>query len=353
MKLLRLSLFVSLCYFLQSCSKDDTPQQPVNPDSGFYVLSEGAFFGNNAKLGFYSNATGTFAGDYFAQQNPSNAVLGDVATEVFIYGAKMYVIVNNSNHIQVLNPRNGTLIQTITFPTPNKQPRYGVGANGKILITAYDGTLNVIDTTTFALDHTITVGLNPEGIAVVGDYAYIANSGGLNFPVYDSTVSVVSLSSYTEVEKITVGKNPNAVIADAAGNIYVSILGDYASITPKLVKINTSSRTITNEAPIAVGVLRYHNNMIYATGGYLGSSTVQLINPSDLSIVRSNFVTDGTSIVMPYGITIDETNGDVYITDAKDFTATGELFCFNQTGAKKFSFSTSPGVNPVRVAFVR
>lgn len=352
MKLFRLSLIVSFIAVLQSCSKDDTPQQAVAPAQGLYVLSEGSFNGNNAKLGFYSLVTSTYAGDYYGQQNASS-ILGDVATDMIVYGNKLYVVVNNSNHVLVLNKNDGRLIHTVTFSTPNKQPRFAVGVSGKVLVTAYDGTVNVIDTNSLAITHTIPVGLNPEGIAVADGFAYVANSGGLNYPVYDSTVSVISLTTFTEVDKIIVGKNPNAVIADNNGNVFVSSIGDYNTIAPKLVKINAASRTVTTEAPIAVGVMRFYNNTIYATGGYLGASTVQMINPNDLSISRANFVTDGTVITMPYGITIDEQNGDVYILDSKDFISTGELFCFKSDGVRKMSFSTTPGVNPVKVAFIR
>lgn len=352
MKFLRLSVVVSMLALLQSCSKDDAPVNPVDPAQGFYVLSEGAFNANNAKLGFYSLESSAYAGDFYGQQNASS-ILGDVASDMIIHGGKMYVVVNNSNHVLVLDKKDGRLIQTVTFSTPNKQPRFAAGAGGKVLVTAYDGTVNVIDTASLTISHTIGVGLNPEGIAVVDGFAYVANSGGLNYPIYDSSISVISLSTFLEVEKIIVGKNPNGVIADNNGNIYVSTLGDYGAIAPKLVKVNTTTRTVTREAPIAVGVMRFHNNNIYATGGYLGAGTVQLINPNDLSVTRSNFVTDGTYITMPYGITIDEQNGDVYILDSKDFISSGELFCFRSNGTRKMNFSTTPGVNPVKVAFLR
>ena len=61
------------------------------------------------------------------------------------------------------------------------------------------------------------------------------------------------------------------------------------------------------------------------------------------------FITDGTNLQMPYGITVNPLNGDVYITDAHNFTVTGDVFCFDKNGKKKFSFSA--GLNPSAIVF--
>jgi streptogramin lyase len=166
-------------------------------------------------------------------------------------------------------------------------------------------------------------------------------------------VSVVDLQSMTETSKIVVGVNPGTITADNNGSIYVGSTGNYGDVGPKLVKINTNSNTITKSADTAVGKITFHDGMLYATGGYLGSSNVRTLNPSDFSQTRANFVTDGTKVTTPYGITVDPQNGDVYVADAKNYVSGGEVFCFDRTGTKKFSFSTSPGANPNTVVLVK
>lgn len=355
MKLTKFLSIAALALTVASCSKDDDdPVVTVQPAKGVYVLSEGNFMANNTRLGFYSLETSTFAGDYFLQQNPSmTSGLGDTGTDLFVYGGKLYIVVNNSNVVTVLNAANGNFIQNITFAPAEKQPRFGVGVNGKVFVTAYDGTVNVIDTSSLVITQSITVGSNPEGIAVSGNYLYVANSGGFNYPVYDSTVSVISLSTLAEVTKITVSKNPYSIAADESGNVYVSCTGDYNTVPAQLHKISTATNSVTFSADTAVGSVRYYNNKLYVTGGYLGVPNVRTLSTSNFAQTSSNFVTDGTSIMNAYGITIDEQNGDVYITDSKDFVVSGELFCFNSVGVKKFSVNTTPGINPVKVAFVR
>ena len=335
-----------------SCSKEDTP--PVGPSTetkGIYILNEGNFNQNNAKLGFYSFETNTYTGDYFSQQNPGAAGLGDVATDMVLYGSKLYIVVNNSNQVLVLNAATGVLIETISFA--GRQPRYALATQGKVFVTAYDGTVSAVDTGSLTLSHSITVGTNPEGIALSGNKLYVANSGGLNWPLYDSTISEIDLTTLTETRKILVGKNPNSIAADDMGNLYVSCIGDYGSIAPKIVKVNAATGSIVHQADTAVGVIRYYNNRLYVTGGFLGANQVRTLSTTDFSVTSANIISDGTSIQMPYGLDIDGVSEDYYITDAKDFVATGTVFCFDANGIQKFNISTSPGVLPNKLVFIR
>ena len=341
---------------LASCSKDDVPEVPaVQPAKGAYVLSEGGFGGNNAKLGFYSFATSIFAGDFFVQQNPGiTAGVGGLATDMVIYGSKLYIIIDQSNKVTVLNAADAKFIKDIPFAAGGLpiEPRYATGANGKLFVTAWDGTVNVIDTTTLAITKSIPVGLNPEGIVQSGNNLYVSNSGGLT-ATFDSTVSVISLATLTETSKIYVGKNPTSITADEAGNIYIACQGDYASNAPKLVKVNTANNSITKSADTTAGSLKYYDNVLYVTGGYYGVQNVRKLSTIDFKAIANNFVTDGTAILNPYSVNIDPQNGDVYVTDAKNSVSAGALFCFDKTGKKKFTFSTAPGVNPNKVVFTR
>lgn len=352
--LLLISSLVML--MLASCSKDDVPGEPaVQPTKGVYVLSEGAFFGNNSKIGFYAFSSSSFAGDFFVQQNPTiPAGVGGLATDMVLYGSKLYVVVGQSNKVTVLNAADAKFIKDITFAAAGSpiEPRYATIANGKVFVTAWDGTVNVIDTSSLTITKKIPVGLNPEGLVVSGNNLYVSNSGGLT-ATFDSTVSVISLASLTETSKIYVGKNPTSITADEAGNIYVACQGDYGSNKAKLVKVNTANNSITKSADTTVGALKYYDNALYVTGGYSGVQFVRKLNTTDFKAMATNFVTDGTAVLNPYSVNIDTQNGDVYITDAKNYISTGAMFCFDKRGVKKFTVSTAPGVNPNKVVFIR
>jgi len=350
-KFLFLALIIGAA--VSSCKKDKDTTSAPKVTTGVYVLSEGLFNNNNTTLTYYNFSTSTATTDFYAAANGSG--LGDTGNDILIYGGKIYIVVNQSSYVDVSDAHTAKNIKKIDFKTTGsvpRLPRYVVAYKNKVLVSAYDGTVAVIDTTSLAIEKNITVGPNPEQMAVFGDKLYVANSGALN-TVHDSTVSVVSLTTFTELQKIKVGLNPSLVTADDAGNIYVGCDGDYASVGHRLVKVSTTTNTVVKSTDTAVGKIRYYNGWLYATGGYSGSPYVRALSTTDFSQKSANFVTDGTSIVMPYGLNIDPDNGDVYITDAKDYISTGAVFCFDKTGKKKFSFSVSPGLNPNTVVFIK
>jgi len=150
--------------------------------------------------------------------------------------------------------------------------------------------------------------------------------------------------------------NPRKIAADDNGNLYVVATGNYGSVKSKLVKVNASTEAVTFSADSAVSDIKVYKNQLFAINdfGYTGlSSNVRMLSTTNFANVGSSFITDATVITTPYGFNIDESNGDVYVTDAKDYVSTGVVFCFDKTGKKKFSFSVSPGVNPNTVLFLR
>ena len=353
--------FVSVVTVLAACKKVDVPvvitPALLSPAVGEYILSEGSFGGNNTKLGYYANTSAIATGDFFLQQNPTmTAGLGELGNDAIVYGSKMYIVMNGSGRVSVLNSGNALFIKNISFlnNNVNKQPRYAVGARGKVYVTSWDNTVTVVDTTSLTIIKSIAVGANPEGIAASANFLYVANSGAFN-SVPDSTVSLIDLNTETEIKKIKVGVNPYKVEINTAGNIFVSAYGNFGSIPASVFVINGG----TNAAGTNLGAnfkytnVRMFGDIAYLYNNYGGTGIAKVYNTATNTIVRNEFITDGTVIQTPYGLNIDEQNGDVYIGDAGNFSSAGKVICFSSNGVKKFSFSTAPGVNPNKILFKR
>ena len=351
---------LSIVCLLNACKKvDDTTivlPVEITPSVGAYVLSEGST--NNTKLSYYNKSNNTVIGDFFLQQNPSKpAGLGSIGNDMILYGSKLYVVMNVSNIVTVLNANNAVFIKDISFVSGgvNKGPRYATAARGKVYVSSSDGTVSVIDTTLLNITKTITVGANPEGLVASANFLYVANSGGFNFPNYDSTVSLVDLNTELEVRKIKVGLNPYKVDINTAGNIFVSAYGNYSTIPASISFINgaTNSSSINLGSNFSYSNIRISGDIAYLYNNYGGTGTAKVYNTALNTFIRNEFITDSTIIQTPYGLNIDEQNGDVYIADAKNFISAGTVTCFGNNGVKKFSFSVSPGVSPNNIIFKR
>jgi len=354
MKKNKLSLLgVALIAFFFSCTKDHNPP-PVPPvvTTGLFVLNQGIYGANNTMLTYYDFGTKTPTTDYFKNVNAFG--LGDTGSDFIIYGGKVYIVMNVSGYVAVANSLTARFMDTIDFKNAgvNRGPENVVAAGNKVFVSSTDGTVAVIDTTTLTIQKFITVGSNPAQMAVSGNNLYVSNTGGFSNS-FDSTVSIIDLNSLTETGKITVGINPGSLAIDNSGNIFVVCTGDYGAITPSLVKVSLTTDKVIKTVDSAVGTIRYFNNALYTTGGYLGAANVGILNPDNLAAVRPSFIIDGTAIVNPYGLDIDPANGDVYVGDAKDYVSSGEVFCFDKNGNKKFSFSVTPGISPIRTQLIQ
>lgn len=341
-----------------SCKKSDKPYDPVAPTKGVYVLSEGNYSANNGKLAYRDAASGAVSGDFFVQQNPSqSAGLGDVANDILIYGSKMYIVVNVSNNVTVLDAKTGTFISRIPIVslTGGRQPRYAASTKGKLYVTAYDGTVSVIDTTSLTVNQVINVGPNPEGILVYNNKLFVANSGGFN-TVPDSTVSVIDLNTSTEIARLVVGVNPQQLAVNSAGDIYVTTYGNYTTIPASVTIINGNNNTVKQQlgSGYQFDHVRIYNDIAYFYNNYASTGTrVKTYDTHTGAVVRNEFITDGTSVTVVYGVDFDEDNGDVYICDAGNFSDPGKVTCFSSEGIRKFSFSVAPGINPKKTVFLR
>jgi hypothetical protein len=70
------------------------------------MLNEGNMGSNKCTLDFFDYTKGTYYRNIYAEINP-NVVkeLGDVGNDIKIYGSKLYIVVNVSNKIEVLDAR--------------------------------------------------------------------------------------------------------------------------------------------------------------------------------------------------------------------------------------------------------
>lgn len=360
-----LFLLVLVSLFISACRKDAQviPEEqvgllPADPSrllQGFYLVNEGNMGMNKASLDYMDFTTGVYRRNTYNQINPGQINgLGDVANDIKIYGSKLYVVVNGSNKVEVMDFKTGKRMKQINV----MNPRYITFNGGKAYVSAYLGQIGVpdapngvvlqIDTNSLTEEKRIEVGRQPEEMAVVGQKLYVANSGGYTPLNYDTRVSVIDLNSFTVIKNIEVAINLHRVKADRYGDVYVTSRGNYQDIHSKIFVIDTKTDQVKTRFDIGASNMVIDDDIAYFYGSEWSNSTGKftlsygMLDVKEEKVLNKKFITDGTdaNIIIPYGIAVDKYTKEVFVTDARDYVSPGVLYCFDPSGRKKWSVVT-------------
>ena len=349
------------------------PGVPIAPDArpaGMYLLNEANMGSNKSSIDYVDFRNAYYVRNIYAERNPEVVKeLGDVGNDIQIYGNKLYAVINCSHKVEVMDVRTCKRIGQVDIPNC----RYIRFAKGKAYVSAYVGPVAIdpnaqlgavyeVDTASLAVTRKATVGYQPDELEVLGEYLYVANSGGYRAPDYDSTVSVVEIYGMKQIQKIPVGINLHRIRKDRYGKLWVTSRGDYNTIPSRLYVLDRKDKN--SKEMVVKDTLDIPCSEMYIQGDSLyfysvewnkqterNTATYGIIDVRTGQLVTDHFITDGTEqdIVIPYGICVHPTTGDIYVTDAKNYVSSGVLHCYDRHGKKKWSVRT--GDIPAHMAF--
>ena len=336
-----------------SCSKDDEKPFDTGYLHGVFITNEGGFMNNNGSISYYDIDSTKVTNNLF--QIINGRILGDVVQSFGVAGNKGFIVVNNSQKVEVVDMKSFESLGTITGVD---YPRYFIGidndkgylSNGNIV-----GKVYVIDLVTLELMDSIDVGNGPENIVKSGNYVFVANSGGWT---NDSTVSVIDVTTDLVTETIHVGDNPTDLVVDKNGDIWVLckgkvVYGQNWNITDetdsKLVKINGNNKSV--EETFVVG----------QTGDFFNPTRMAISNDGQniffgeasgmyrMNISDSNVPTSAYIAKQYYGLDIDPDNGTIYCLKANGFDANGMVYMYDSIGV--LTDSLEVGIAPNGAVF--
>ena len=379
---LNILLFSFILSGISSCREDElvvpteydilpfNPSTEVNP-IGMYLLNEGNMGSNKASIDFVDFKNAYYVRNMYAERNPTVIKeLGDVGNDIQIYGSKIYAVINCSHKVEVMDAH--TLVRIGQIDIPNC--RYIKFNKGNAYVSAYVGPVAIdpdaqlgavyrVDTASLAITGKCTVGYQPDELEIMGEYIYVANSGGYRVPKYDYTISVVEMYGMTQVEKIPVGINLNRIEADKYGKLWVTSRGNYGSVRSKMFVLQKESKfsrkmVVTDTLDIPCSEMHIQGDSLYFYSVEWNNQEERnniaygIIDVRTKELVTDHFITDGTEqdIEVPYGINVHPATGDIYVTDAKNYVSSGALHCYSREGKKKWSVRT--GDIPAHMVFL-
>ena len=342
---------------------------------GMYVLCEGNMGSNMCTVDFLDlseeQSTATYWTNIFPERNPNTVKeLGDVGNDIQIYGSRMWMVINCSNKVEVVNASTCKRIGQVDIPNC----RY-VAFDGKYAyVSSFAGPVQLggesqlgcvckVDTATLEVVDKVTVGYQPEEMAVLDGKLYVANSGGYRYDQgYDNTISVIDLATFKEERKIEVGINSHRLRKDNRGQLWVTSRGDYNDVGYSiswLAPNENGDMVVGGTLDVAIGDMCIVGDSLYYTGTAWSNETMSntinygIIDVSKHKVVATTLSSSPElqSIMLPYGIIVNPEHRDFYIMDAKDYTTSGELLHFKSDGT--FDWKVTTGYIPAHACFLR
>ena len=316
---------LALIASVTGCVKDPVSalrEVPVPSARGVYIINQGIFGRANSSLSYYDLVSFHVYNDVFTAVNGKN--LGDVAQGMTIRGSSGFVVVNNSQKIEIIDLATNINTGTISTGSGSSPGQMAFVNDTLALVTdQYANALIVVDVAARRVTGSIPVGANPAGIAIAGGKAYVSNSGFGS----GRTVSVVSLLSLSVVRTVNVGDNPGGVEITPSGAVYVVCTGSYDFTDPtkdtpaRIMVIDPSSDVVADS--IFIGG--------HATDIGIGIDGIGYV-PSTSEVFRVDTRVHRVTGVFEEGsyfaVGVEAASGDVYLANPKNFIQPGTISVF-------------------------
>lgn len=369
--LLGLAVLLMGTAVMTSCSDDnDGPETYLQVYStSAYVVNSGNMYNKiESSLTAIDYASSTATQNVFKAANGRS--LGNTANDGIVYGNKIYLAVDQSNTIEVIDKKTKQSIKQIKTTellgnAEGAEPRHIIADGGKVYFTTYGGYVAAVDTTSFALQKKWQVGSYPEGLVIGNGNLYVANS---NYGAGGGNISCINLSNDNVETKNIEGVNNPTSIYYASNVLYVldnPVYGpapDYAATGEnalravsfaegKSQKVADGNYAVcvtpgaTTTARTSVEVVRPHFFVLNTPYGGTPSVSVFVAGST-----QAQAMTLSEMPVSPCGIFADPLNGHIFVLSYKmgdngyaDYNGNGYVVEYDSAGQKQHEYATGVG----------
>lgn len=337
-------LGLSLTLFLASCTKSDDPfvEKVVTPTygNGILILNEGGFQKNNASLNFVGYDLSTSYDDI--AKPTGSQTLGDVAQSMAFNATKAFVVMNNSNKIEIFD--RYTLKYEATIDKNLSQPRYIALTNDEIYVTNW-GTksVNVFKQSDYSFVKAIPLNYQPENLVVSNNKVYVQEVAEWNATKSANKISIIDPKTKSVSKVITVkGKEEDK--SDLQG---IVAHGDFVyaissnSYRTDFFKINnitdTQILTFPSGANNSAKNLRAENATLYYTSNNkVFSWDINDINAKEKPLLTLTAPESQDLYSAFYGFNV--INNKIYVANAGNYTGPSVIKVYDLHGKVLSSF---------------
>ena len=323
------------------------------PPRGIFIANEGTFTYANSSLSYFDIETNTVYNNLFFSAN--GAPLGDVCQSLMKQDSSLYIVVNNSKYIYKVDASTILYQNKITgFTSPRNMLLVG---DHKAYVSDLESTgiwiLNLENLSKTFLN----TGNTTEAMVKVGDEVFVSNWSNYytSNTTSNKTVQVIDCVNDELVAEIEVAQEPNSMVVDKNNRIWVSCSGSYNAVQdPALICIDPVTRTVIKrfdfipgvDYPSGIAIDGTGENVFFMKGGY-GTLDVYKMSIDATDIPETPFISSGSRLF--YNLKVNPYNGDIYITDAKNYVQNGDLLHYSSDGTLLGTFEL--GIIPSYMLF--
>ena len=365
--LLGLAVLLMGTAVMTSCSDDnDGPETYLQVYStGAYVVNSGNMYNKiESSLTAIDYASSTATQKVFKAANGRS--LGNTANDGIVYGNKIYLAVDQSNTIEVIDKKTKQSIKQIKTTdllgkAEGAEPRHIIADGGKVYFTTYGGYVAAVDTTSFALQKKWQVGSYPESLVIGNGNLYVANS---NYGYGGGNISCINLSNDNVETKNIEGVNNPTSIYYASNVLYVLDNPVYGPAPDYATTGENSLRTVNfaegksqkvADGNYAVCVTPGATTRMQAAHPYFYVLNAPFGGTPSVSVLAAGStqpqaMTLSEMPVSPCGIFADPLNGHIFVLSYKmgdkgtpDYNGNGYVVEYDSAGQKQHEYETGVG----------
>ena len=323
----RLFIFLALTVLLcVSCEKDkDKPQGSYLTGNGVFIINEGNFGKGNGSISFYSYDSVKMFNNLFS--NANSRPIGDVPNSMLISDEKVYIVVNGSGKIEIVEKE--TIKSTATISNINSPRDITIVSASKAYVSCmYSDSVAILDTKNDVITGYINIRRTSESIVVKNNKAYITNWVG------GKEIMVINTETDAVIDSIEVAAEPESMVLDKNNTLWVLCNGGWMrESNAELIAIDISSNKITkrlvfptiDDSPSCLRIDGTASTLYYLNSG------VQKLSITDTAIPSSKFISSTSNFF--YNLGINPNNGDILATDGIDYVQNGNLLIYNSAGS--------------------
>jgi hypothetical protein len=336
---LSLLLLAGLNMVFSACDKTPSVAPKAVPgdslSQGMLIGSEGNFQWGNASLSFLDKQNGTLYEDVYRTVNQKP--LGDVLQSICIWEDKIYLVLNNSGKIEIVNKHSfkseGSIIGL-------RAPRFmlPISAQTAYVSDLYDNHIAVVNLNTLKVSSKIACPGWTEEMLKYGEKVFVCNK-------YQSYLYVIDAKTNMLTDSIFIGYGAISLALDKNNKLWVLTTGNASGnnkVEPQLHCLSPTQNSIEKTIVLGMGNLpikllmnETKDKLFWLVQDVWSMNITEAVKPTT-AFIPSNGKTF-------YGLGYDSYQKQILITDAKDYVQKSEILIYNENG--KYIKSFRAGIN--------